>query len=113
MAMKKMDLQRRLDQEEYILGGIRPSSKKYQAQYQKVKDIKTEIESLKEQRLQTSNELDSLLNKVERLEIDYAGKLEEKDKLEVEINILSTQIENERKQNVSELDAKIGIEELS
>ena len=78
-----------------------------------VKDIKTEIESLKEQRLQTSNELDSLLNKVERLEIDYAGKLEEKDKLEVEINILSTQIENERKQNVSELDAKIGIEELS
>jgi hypothetical protein len=44
--MKKMDLQRRLDQEEYILGGIRPSSKKYQPQYQKVKDLKTKIEFL-------------------------------------------------------------------
>ena len=44
--MKKIDLQRRLDQEEYILGGIRPSAKIYQEQYQKVKDIKSEIEFL-------------------------------------------------------------------
>jgi hypothetical protein len=44
--MKKMDLQKRLEQEEYILGGIRPSAKNYQAQRQKVKDIKTEIEFL-------------------------------------------------------------------
>jgi len=39
-----MDLQRRIDQEQYILNGIRPGSKKHQAQYQKVKDIKTKIE---------------------------------------------------------------------
>ncbi|WP_316777855.1 hypothetical protein [Pedobacter antarcticus] len=44
--MKKIDLQRRLDQEEYILGGIRPNAKTYQAQFQKVKDIKSEIEFL-------------------------------------------------------------------
>ena len=44
--MKKIELQRRLDQEEYLLGGIRPSAKTYQAQFQKVKDIKAEIEFL-------------------------------------------------------------------
>ena len=44
--MKKLDLQRRLEQEEYLLGGIRPSAKNYQAQRQKVNDIKTEIEFL-------------------------------------------------------------------
>ncbi len=44
--MKKIELQRRLDQEEYILGGIRPSAKNYQAQFQKVKDIKLELEFL-------------------------------------------------------------------
>lgn len=44
--MKRLELQRRLEQEEYILGGIRPSSNKYQPQYQKVKDIRTEIEFL-------------------------------------------------------------------
>ena len=46
MVMKRIELQRRLDQEEYILGGIKPSSKKYQVQFQKVKDIKTELEFL-------------------------------------------------------------------
>lgn len=44
--IKKIELQRRLNQEEYILGGIRPSAKTYQAQFQKVKDIKAEIEFL-------------------------------------------------------------------
>ncbi|WP_348621201.1 hypothetical protein [Pedobacter lusitanus] len=44
--MKKIDLQRRLDPEEHILGGIRPSAKICQAQFQKVKDIKAEIEFL-------------------------------------------------------------------
>lgn len=44
--MKKIALQRRLDQEEYLLGGIRPSSKNYQAQFQKVKDLKMELEFL-------------------------------------------------------------------
>jgi hypothetical protein len=41
-----ISLQRRLEQEEYILGGIRPSSPKYQPQFQKVKDIRAQIESL-------------------------------------------------------------------
>ncbi len=72
-----------------------------------VKDIKVEIQSLKEQRLQASNELDTLIKKVERLEIDYAEKISEKEKLQEEVSILSIQIEDERKQNVSELDAKI------
>ena len=44
--MKKIELQRRIDQEEYLLGGIRPSAKNYQAQFQKVKDLKTELEFL-------------------------------------------------------------------
>lgn len=44
--MKKLELQRRLNQEEYILAGIRPSSKNYQTQRQKVKDIKSQIEFL-------------------------------------------------------------------
>lgn len=44
--MKKIDLLKRLEQEEYILGGIRPSARTYQAQFQKVKDIKEQIEFL-------------------------------------------------------------------
>ena len=52
--IKKLELQRRLEREEYILGGIRPTSKNYQAQRQKVSDIKTQIEFLeiREQDLQ-------------------------------------------------------------
>jgi hypothetical protein len=55
--MQKMELLRRLDQEQYILNSIRPSSKKYQPQYQKVKDIKTEIEffEIQEENLRIKN----------------------------------------------------------
>ncbi|QXV63726.1 hypothetical protein INP83_11460 [Mucilaginibacter sp. 21P] len=45
--MRKFEIQKRLNQEQYILDGIRPSSKNYQAQRQKVIDLKTEIEFLK------------------------------------------------------------------
>jgi hypothetical protein len=47
--IKKLELQRRLEQEEYILAGIRPSSGNYQVQRQKVNDIKTQIEFLEKQ----------------------------------------------------------------
>jgi len=44
--MKRIDLTKRLAQEEYILGGIKPSSKQYQKQFDLVKDLKVQLEFL-------------------------------------------------------------------
>lgn len=46
MSIKKIELEKRLDREEYILDGIRPSAKNYQAQFQKVRDLRSELEFL-------------------------------------------------------------------
>lgn len=60
--IKKLELQLRLEREEYILGGVRPSSRNYQAQRQKVSDIKTQIDFLeiREQDLQRKDPIISI-----------------------------------------------------
>lgn len=46
MSIEQFNLKRRLEREEYLLGGIKPSSKGYQKQFQLVKDLKIELEFL-------------------------------------------------------------------
>ena len=46
MGVEQFNLKRKLEREEYILGGIKPSSKGYQKQFQLVKDLKLQLEFL-------------------------------------------------------------------
>ncbi len=46
MSIEDFNIKRKLEREENLLGGIRPSSKGYQKQFQLVKDLKLQLEFL-------------------------------------------------------------------
>lgn len=46
MSTEQYNLKRRLEREESLLGGIRPTSKNYQKQFHLVKDLKLHLEFL-------------------------------------------------------------------